>query len=421
MADPHKTGDIIAALDVGSARVACLVAKIGPDGAAQVVGAATRASAGVRGGLIVDWAAAASAIKQAVHAAENQAAAALGGYPLRDVVLSVPALHTRTATARGGVETGGGPVTGRERVRALASAQSAGLEALPEGECELIHTIPAGFALDGKGPIADPVGLEGRTLTVAAGLVAAQGGALRTLAGAVERAHLSVAGLVAGPYAAGLSSLVEDEMDLGATVVEMGAGTTSWAIFTGGALAHIDAVSMGGEHVTTDIAQGLTTPRAEAERIKILYGSAMAGAFDDGEMLEVPPLGEPGAEPRRAARSVLIGIIQPRLEEIFESVRARVKDAGLDAGRVVLTGGASAMPGVRELAQHVLDRPVRLGRPMRPEGLPEDAAGPGFAVAAGALHYLTRRAQTESPAALMDQAGAESPWARAWSWLRENW
>jgi cell division protein FtsA len=415
-------GQIVAAVDVGSARVACLIGRVGPGGAVEVLGTAQQASAGVSGGIPVDWPAAGAAVRRAVHAAETQAAAAAGGYPLRDVVLAVPALRVRLDCATGEVATTGrGRVEPDDPLRALAAAQAAGLAALPAGEAELLHAIPRAYTLDGRGGITAPGGLDGAALSVDAGLVTAEAGPLKTLARLASAAHLSVVGLCAGPYAAGLACLVEDEMDLGATVVDMGADTTSWACFAGGALAGLGAVPIGGAHVTSDIARGLTTPRAEAERIKVLHGSAMAGAFDAAEMLEVPTLGEGQAgEPRHVARSVLVGIIQPRLEETLEAVRAALTDARLEAGRVVLTGGAAQLPGMRDLAQHVLERPVRLGRPLRPDTLPDEASGPGFAVAAGLLTYVATRGH-EAPAQIMDSVQPAGAWARVWAWLKENW
>ncbi|HBH27136.1 MAG TPA: cell division protein FtsA [Rhodospirillaceae bacterium] len=419
---PHRDEGVVAALDVGTARVACLIARLDGHGGAEVLGAAQQESQGVKAGLVADLPAAQGAVRRAVHTAEGAAAGALGGYPLRDVILATPALYSQTVRAQGwSAPAPGRTVTQADATRALADAQDAALKALTPGACELIHAIPAAWALDGHA-VAGPVGLAGQDLCAEVDLVTAEGGPVRSLAAAVGAAHLTIAHMALGPYAAGLACLALDEADLGATVIDLGAGTTSFATFAAGTMVFSGAVALGSGHITADIARGLTTPRIEAERIKVLYGSAMTGAFDNGEMLEVPPLGEEGAEPRRVARSVLIGIIQPRAEEILEAVRAQLSDAGVSAGRVVLAGGGAQLPGMRELAQHVLDRPVRLGRPLVPQGLPDAARGPGFAVAAGLLAYLTARAGTEAPAAVAAQAAQSQGWAaRAWAWLKENW
>ena len=196
------------------------------------------------------------------------------------------------------------------------------------------------------------------------------------------------------------------------------------AVFYGGALIYADAIPLGGKHVTRDIARGLTTPIADAERIKTLYGSAIATSQDDTDLIDVPPLGEAGdSQPSHVPRSSLIGIIQPRLEEIFEQMRARLDDSGVAhmAGRrVILTGGGSQMPGICDLAQAILNKQVRLGRPIRLEGLDETISGPAFATTAGLLIYLSQRGH-EMPADIMAEAVPESRWARFVKWLKENW
>ncbi|WP_461384464.1 cell division protein FtsA, partial [Devosia indica] len=201
--------------------------------------------------------------------------------------------------------------------------------------------------------------------------------------------YLNLEGVVAAPFAAGLAVLEEDEMELGAVCIDMGGGSTSAAVFAGGSLVHVDSLSVGGQHVTQDIARGLSTTMAGAERIKTLHGSAIASSGEDREMIEAPPRGDdPAAGPVVAPRSLLKGVIAPRVEETLELMRERLKaaDAPLPPGAgVVLTGGASELAGVREVAVRIFDRPVRLGRPRRAPHLSEAASGPAFAAAAGAL------------------------------------
>jgi cell division protein FtsA len=195
--------------------------------------------------------------------------------------------------------------------------------------------------------------------------------------------------MVAAPYAAGLSALVEDELELGAVVIDMGGGTTNIGVFSGRHLVFADCIPIGGQHITTDIARGLTTPMAQAERMKTLYGSAIATASDDRELIDVPQVGEEDAgASNHVPRSLLVGIIQPRVEEILELVRERLEASGQfhqTSRRVVLTGGASQLQGLRDLAQAMLERQVRHGKPMHVSGLAEAASGPAFAVAAGLL------------------------------------
>ncbi|HAJ22548.1 MAG TPA: cell division protein FtsA, partial [Rhodospirillaceae bacterium] len=203
--------------------------------------------------------------------------------------------------------------------------------------------------------------------------------------------HLTVSDFALAPYAAGLSALVEDEKDLGATVIDMGGGTTSFSVFYEGAAVYGDCIPVGGQHVTSDIARGLSTTLQQAERLKTLYGSCQPAPSDDRELIDAPRIGEEDdTSPNRVPRSFLVSIIAPRLEETFELVRKRMEASGANgmAGqRVVLTGGASQLPGVREMAGRILNKQVRHGRPLKVSGLAEATGGPAFATAAGLLHF----------------------------------
>ncbi|MCB9988581.1 MAG: cell division protein FtsA [Rhodospirillales bacterium] len=420
----HKSkpkGSVIAALDIGSSKIACFIARvIDEEGHFEVLGIGHQASQGVKNGAVVDLQAAETAIRQTVHAAENMASNAMKGYPLREVIINVPGVHARSHNFAIDVDVMGHEVTDSDVRRALARAQKQALS----DDCELVHTIPVGYALDGKDGIREPRGMVGQTLSVGIHMVTGEVGALKNMATCIERSHLDIGALCLSPYAAGLSALVEDEMDLGCTVIDMGGGVTSFAVFSGGAMIYADAVPVGGRHVTSDIAQGLTTSINDAERLKTLYGSAMAASCDENEMIDVPQIGEEThTHPNHVPRSLLVGIIQPRLEEVLELVRARLNDNGLNgvAGRrVVLTGGGSQLPGVRDLAQLILDKQVRLGKPIRVSGLADAVSGPAFATTAGLLTYVAERTD-EMPAEIMAMAAPGNLWEQIRYWLKENW
>ena len=420
----HKTkpkGSILAALDIGSHKIACFIGRIVDDeGAIEVLGVGYQASKGIRGGTVVDIDLAESAIRSTVHAAENMAAEAMKGYPLREVIINVPGIYAHSHVLGASIQVSGHSITNNDVRRALAKAQDEVLSA----EYELIHTIPIGYRIDGQEGIRDPRGMVGQQLDVGIHMVTADLGPLQNIASCIERSHLDIVALASSPYAAGLASLVEDEMDLGCTVIDMGAGVTSFAVFQGGAMIYSDSVALGGAHVTNDIAKGLTCSGADAERLKTLYGSAMVTSGDESELIEVPQLGETDRHsPNHIPRSLLIGIIQPRIEEILEIVRARLKDSGLGPNigrRVVLTGGASQMPGIRELSQSILDKQIRLGRPIRLSSLPDGVSGPAFATTAGLLTYITER-HDEMPAEIMATVEPGSMWERIKYWWKENW
>lgn len=406
---------IIAAIDVGSSKICCFIAKLAEDGRPRAIGIGHQLARGVRAGAIIDMEQAETAILTTVHAAEQMA-----GETIEQVVVNLSGGYPASQTI--GVEV---PISGREIGDLdLQRVLLHGSQVNGHAERRLIHSIPVGYSIDGSKGIRDPRGMFGEKLGVDMHVVTAATGAVRNLTTCVSRCHLDIKALVVSPFASGLATLVEDEMDLGVTVIDMGAGTTSLAVFFDGHVVYTDSVPIGGGHVTSDIARGLSTPLVHAERMKTLYGNCLATPADEREIIHVPQVGEEEAGlANPIPRSILIGIIQPRLEETFELVRSRLEASGFDkvAGRrAVLTGGASQLSGVRELAALVLDKQVRMGRPMRVHGLADATNGPAFATAAGLLAYAL---QGETDARLAPRGGDAKPagiFGRFGSWLKEN-
>ena len=376
-------------------------------------------------------------IGQAVSAAEQMA-----GEVLQHVTVNIAGPHLSSRTVD--IEL---PLNGREVTEGdLNRIQAQGQTMIPEDAhghpLELIHTIPVHYAIDGQKSIRDPLGMTGNMLQAQMHLIASGFGPVRTLSTAIARCHLDVDKAVAAPYASGLACLVEDEMDLGSLIIDMGAGTTSFAVFFEGNIVYADGIALGGAHVTNDIARGLTTSVANAERLKTLYGNAIPSSMDEREIVDVPLVGEEAPEnANHLPKSYLIRIIQPRVEEIFELVRAKMDKSGFNsiAGRrVVLTGGASQLPGVRELAQRMLDKQVRLGRPLRVArpsslssksggasftGLSESTSGPAFATTAGLLAIAMQpelAAATGSGSGSRVIGGGGSALNRIGLWLKQN-
>jgi len=406
-------GGVIAVLDVGTSKICCFIARQHDDGALKVVGVGHQISQGVRAGTIVDMEAAEVAIGAAVHTAEQMA-----GETIREVTVALTGGQPISQTVAVEVGILDHEVGDNDLRRALA--QTRGL--FRAGEVELLHAIPVGYNLDGNRSIKDPRGMFGERLGVHMHLLATGAGPVRNLASCIARCHLDIVSLVSSPYAAGLACLVPDELELGVTLIDLGGGTTSIAVFSEGNLVYGDCVPVGGIHVTNDIARGLTTPLVHAERMKILHGNALATPADEREIIDVPQVGEEDrTQTTHVPKSLLISIIQPRLEEIFELVRARLDHSGVAriAGRrVVLTGGASQLAGTRELAQVVLDKQVRLGKPHRINGLTEANGGPAFTTAAGLLQH-TVNPPLEIPTSGRG-AGSGGLWGRLTGWLREN-
>ena len=413
MAKP-KSG-LIAALDIGTTKVCCFIAQVEGEDNIRVVGIGHQKSRGLRAGVVVDMDTAEESIRGAVHAAEQMA-----GETIRDVFVNLSCGAPTSQTVAVEVAIAGHEIGDPDLRRVL----SQGYLFSDGSDRETIHSIPVSYTIDGSRGIRDPRGMYGDRLGVNMHVVSASAGPVRNLKTCVARCHLDLQALVVSPYAAGLATLVEDEMDLGVTCIDMGGGTTSIAVFFDGEVVFTECVPVGGLHVTSDIARGLSTPLVHAERMKTLYGSALATAADEHEVIDVPQVGEDDhAMPNHVPKSILVGIIQPRLEETFELVRARLEASGFDrlAGRrVVLSGGASQLQGVRDLAALVLDKQVRMGRPLRVGGLADATAGPAFAACAGLLHYAATRFSDARQRPRRAPADEEGVLGRLGGWLREN-
>jgi cell division protein FtsA len=416
---------VVAAVDLGASKVACFIMK--PDGVRRgdrtltTAGVGYVQSHGVRGGSIVDMDEAAQAIAQAVERAETMAGVDVQGVT---VATSCGQLASHRVAAQ--VSLSGRPIGDNDMARAVNQAM-AGLRL---DRRHAIHLRPIAWSVDGQRRVRDPRAMFGRALGLEMLVVSMNEGVFHTLGHCVERAHLQFEGVVAAPFASALAALEEDEMDLGAICIDMGGGSTSVAVYSGGALVHVDSLAVGGAHVTQDVARGLSTSMAGAERIKTLHGSAIASANEDREMIEAPPRGDdPGAGPVTAPRSMLKGIIAPRVEETLELLKERLRNAGalVDPGAgIVLIGGASQLAGVREVAVRVFDRPVRLGRPRRIPHLADAASGPAFCAAAGVLQRAAfgprevgaRRQGTSRTQGPVDPRA--NVVAKAAAWLRDN-
>ncbi|AVM76269.1 Cell division protein FtsA [Magnetospirillum gryphiswaldense MSR-1] len=407
---------LIAALDVGSTKVCCFLARVQDDGMPRIVGIGHQVARGMRAGAVVDLEELEHSIRAAVDAAEDMA-----NERVRAVVVNLSGGAPGSTNVKVEVSMNGHAVNEADIRRMLDHGRAHHENA----ERDLIHAIPVDYTIDGNEGIRDPRGMYGERLGVAIHVISAATGPVRNLMTVVHRCHLDIEARVVSPFAAGLACLVDDEKELGVTCIDMGGGTTSIAVFVAGQLVHTDVIPVGGHHVTNDIARGLSTPLSYAERMKTLYGSAIPSPSDDREMLKVPLVGEDedGAS-NQVPRSMLIQIIQPRLEETLELVRSHLEKSGFDkmAGRrVVLTGGASQMQGVRDLAGLVLDKQVRLGRPVGLHGLPESTNGPAFSTCAGLIRYaMAHQPVAKSGRKAIQEQESPGGWGRIGSWLKRN-
>jgi cell division protein FtsA len=353
---PLARQDILGVIDIGSTKMCCLIGRNRQGSDVELLGASYQLAEGMKAGEIVDVEAVEASVLAVVHEAEQQA-----GETLREVVIGVTAGRPYSAKTLVEQDIGGRAVTANDILKALSEAE----DRLREEGVECLHALPLEVTLDGGQPLKDPRGMMGKKLAVEAHVVQTASVPLHNLVAAVERCHLEVHGVVANAYAAGLAALSEEEMALGALVLDLGGGVTGAARFAAGKLQEVLSVPLGANHVTQDLAFGLSIGRDQAERLKTLYGSALEHAGDSHERIEVPGIGDPTAPPSQTiTRARLTEIIRPRVEEIFHILRDRLGDRmpPLAGRRLVLTGGGSQLEGTIELAEEVFDMPTRLGR-----------------------------------------------------------
>ena len=422
-----KRAATIAALEIGTSKVACVIARLKPrvpqeplrrrTHAIDILGFGHTRARGIKAGTVIDLGEAEEAVRHAVAAAERMA-----GVEVDSVIMSVTAGRIASEQFAATVHAAGQTVSNGDIERVLAAGSR---HSLREGRA-VLHSLPIGYVLDDARGIRDPRGMLGKRLGVDMHVVTADVAALRNLMLVVEHCHITVDAMVATPYVAGLSVLADDEADLGAAVVDIGAGTTSIAVFHGGHFVHTDTFAVGGHHVTMDLARGLTSNVADAERLKTLHGSVLSGVSDDRDVITVPPIGDDDRDqPHLVSRATLVGIIKPRVEEILEMARDRLNASPFAAdprGRVIVTGGASQLSGVTELATRILGRQVRIGRPLGISGLPDAAKGPAFAAAAGLLVYpqVAHLEHFEPRRTRQLVTGTDSYFARVGRWLTES-
>jgi cell division protein FtsA len=422
---------VIAILDVGTSKIACLILRFDgleetreADGVGsmagqsnfRVIGAATTKSRGVRFGEIAVMNETERAIRTAVQAAQKMA-----NVRVDHVIACFSGAEPRSYGLAGEVELQDSVVTEQDVARVMASCD---VPDIGEGR-EVIHAQPVNFALDHRTGMADPRNQIGNRLACDLHLLSVEASVVQNLLYCIKRCDLDLAGIASSSYVSGISSLVEDEQELGAASIDMGGGSTGLSIFIKKHMIFADSVRLGGDHVTADIAKGLQVPLVVAERIKTKHGGVQATGMDDREMIEIGgDSGDWDKDRRQISRTELIGIIRPRIEEILEDVRVRLDVAGFDtlpSQQIVLTGGASQIPGLDGLASRILGQRVRMGRPLRVQGLPQAATGAAFASTVGlclfAAHPQDEWWDFDIPAERYPARSLK----RAFKWFKDNW
>ncbi|WP_050528575.1 cell division protein FtsA [Pseudorhodobacter aquimaris] len=422
---------VIAILDIGSSKVGCLILRVSDsDGlrdmegvgsmagqsSFRVIGAATTRSRGVSFGEIAVMNETERAIRTAVQSAQKMA-----NVRVDHVIACFSGAEPRSYGLAGEWELEDSVVTEQDVARVLASCE---VPDVGEGR-EVLHAQPVNFALDHRTGLGDPRGQIGNRLSCDLHMMTVDASVVQNLIYCLKRCDLELAGMASSAYVSGISSLVEDEQELGAACIDLGGGSTGISVFMKKHMIYADSVRMGGDHVTSDISKGLQVPLATAERIKTKFGGVHATGMDDREMIEIGgDSGDWEKDRRQVSRTELIGIMRPRVEEILEEARARLDAAGFDhlpSQQIVLTGGASQIPGLDGLAARILGQRVRLGRPLRVQGLPQAATGPAFSSAVGlclfAAHPQDEWWDFDIPAERYPARSLK----RALKWFKDNW
>jgi cell division protein FtsA len=423
MSTATSNSEIVVGLDIGTTKVCAVVGEVAEDGI-TILGVGTVPCRGLRKGIVsnIDWTV--RSIKEAIESAQTMA-----GVEIRTVYAGVAGSHIRSQASDGVAAVAGGEVTRADLDRVLEGARAIPVDA----DRQILHVLPREYIVDAQDGIRDPIGMSGVRLGVKVNLVTAATSCVQNVIRCAERCGLTVADVVLEALASAEATLSDDEKEIGAAVIDIGGGTTDILLYVDGGIAHTSVIPVGGNNITSDIAAGLRTPMAEADRLKRLSGCALGRMIGDEEEIEVPGVG--GHQPRRTARRVLGDIIEPRAEEIFAVIRKRIEDTGLleqlSAG-AVLTGGAVLLEGMPEFAEEILGMPVRIGFPTGVKGITQLVHGPQYATGVGLVKFgahavadsLAREAAAPNPPARTQRTSGivevAKPVDRSkfWQWIK---
>lgn len=407
---PPKKQHLVAGLDIGTTKVSLVIGTVSPVGITppgaipefniDIVGLGTAPSTGIRQGVVVNVEATIEAIAKAREEAEL-----MSGYSVDEVYVAVGGNHVKSFDSRGMIAIRNKEVKSEDIERVIEAAKAVAVPA----DREVLHVLPREFKIDEQAGIYDPIGMSGVRLEANVHIVTAGQTALQNMIKCTEKAGLKVRGLVLQQLASSLSILSEDEMKLGAAVVDMGGGTCDIIVYSAGSVAFTSTVPVGGQHFTQDIAMGLRTPQTSAEKVKKKYGCAIADLVDDNETVEVEGVG--GRKPRALLRRDLCEVIEPRAEETMGLIWHELKRSGLVnqiGSGIVLTGGACQLEGLLEMGEFISDIPVRRGSPERVGGLTDVVRSPEHATAVGLMIYGVENLTTQEKQRLTNQV-ADGP------------
>ncbi|MBA3022584.1 MAG: cell division protein FtsA [Gammaproteobacteria bacterium] len=381
-----ESKSLIVGLDIGTSKIACIVAEVTAEGTLEVIGAGMHQSSGMKKGMVVNIDATVGAIQQALQEAELMA-----DCKIRQVYTGIAGGHIRSSNAHGMIKIKDKEVAQTDVLRAIETASSISLP----GDQQILHILEQEFSIDGQSGIKKPMGMSGLRLEVEIHIVTGAVSAVQNILKCIHRCGLEVEDMILQPLASSKAVLADDERELGVCLVDIGGGTTDVAIFTGGAIRHTAVIPIAGDQITNDIAMALRTPTKDAEDIKIKYGCALRQLANDAP-IEVPGVGERSA--RMLSRQTLAEVIEPRVEELYSLVQTEIRRSGFEdllSSGIVITGGSAAMQGMVELGEEIFHLPVRLGLPRNIGGLSAVVKTPRYATGVGLLVYGLERHQRE--------------------------
>ncbi|HWR65848.1 MAG TPA: cell division protein FtsA [Bellilinea sp.] len=376
----------VVGIDIGTTKICTLVARVENERNLRILGVGIEPSQGIRKGTIVDLAAASTSIARSIEKAQRTS-----GLEITSGLVSLAGSHVASVNSRGVVGISGGVIDEQDIARALEAAQAV---AIPHNR-QIIHVIQRSFVVDGQDGIRTPIGMHGYRMEVEAHIITAAESTVENLRQCVQAAGVEVSQFVLNPLASAEVVLSETERQMGAIVCDIGGGTTDLAIYIDGDIWHTMVLAVGGNHITSDIAHGLRLPIDQAEEVKKKYGHAVEAEVAEGDVLNVRSFGQDGSA--QMNRRELAHIIEARVEEIFQLVLQEIKRSGYDGllpAGMVLTGGSSLLPGIRNLASSVMGLPVRVARPENLVGLTDQLHSPAYSTSVGLLHWAMLMSET---------------------------
>jgi cell division protein FtsA len=402
--------NLIVALDIGTAKVVCLVAELRPDGALEVLGLGSHESKGLKKGVVVNIEATVTAIQRALEEAELMA-----DCKIASAFVGIAGSHIRSFNSTGMVAIKEREVTALDVERALDTARAVNIPT----DQQILHVLRQEFIIDGQEDVREPIGMSGVRLEVKVHIVTGAVAAAQNIIKCVRRCGLEVNDLILQPLASARAVLLEDEKDLGVCLLDIGGGTTDVAVFTHGAIRHTAVVPIAGDQITNDIAMALRTPTGDAENIKTRHGVGLRQLADPNQMIEVPGIGE--RAPRSMSRQTLAEVIEPRVEELYSLVQQVLRESGFEellSSGVVLTGGSAVMHGMVELGEEIFHMPVRLGVPRYQGGLADVVRAPRYATAVGLL--LEGASQVQQGKLSRQTGSVKAVLVRMREWFQRN-